>query len=142
MREETIADKIWSIALIAFPALALILGSIPNFLPMYEGDMGAMVKCSLWNPPASNIMSNICPLLLIVFAYTLILTLCYYRSQALGTIKAIFIFSILCLVLSAMALLPHHTVQTMPYALIPILFVIMGIASFIKMQIEIKRFDF
>lgn len=142
MRQDTLADKLWSIALIALPALALIFGSIPGFLQMYDGELKHIVTCTLWNPPARNTMSNLCPLLLLIFAYTLVLALCYYRSQALGTIRAIFVFSIGCLAVSALALLPDNTVQTMPYILIPGTWAVTAVVSFIRMTLEAKRFDF
>ena len=142
MRDEKRSDQIVSGILIAFPVLALILGLIPGFLPMYSQETASYVGCCLLNPPAGNVMTNLCPLLLIVFVYSLILTICYYRSQALGTIKAIFIFSVVCLAVSLLAFLPRQTVQVMPYALIPGLWGIMCIVSFIRMQLEIKRYDF
>ena len=142
MREETRSDRIWSIVLIALPVLAVLLGSIPGFLKMYDGDLYRMVGCTLWNPPARNIMSNLCPAMLLIFAYTLILTVCYYRSQALGTIRAIFVFSIASLFMSAIALLPDNTVKAMPFALIPMLWGALTIVSGIRMTLEAKRFDF
>ena len=141
MREESVADKIWSSVLIALPVIACILGLLP-IMPMYSKEAAGFVACNLLSPPEGNIMTNLCPLLVILFAYTVILTVCYFRSQALGTIKAIFIFSIVCLVISALALLPHNTVQPMPYSLIILVWAVMGVVSFIRMQLEIKRYDF
>ena len=142
MREEKLSDKIWSIVLIALPVLAMLLGSIPGFLKMYDGQLYRMVGCTLWNPPERNIMSNLCPAMLLIFAYTLILTVCYYRSQALGTIRGIFVLSVACFVISGMALLPNNTVKDMPFALIPGIWVIMSVVAFIRMTLEAKRFDF
>ena len=90
MRDDTLWDKICSALLIAVPAVALILCLIPMY-PMM--DLDQYVLRNFLNPPNTNILTNICPMVLIVFVYTLILTICYYRSQALGTIKAIFVFN-------------------------------------------------
>ena len=142
MREEKMSDRIWSIALIVLPVLVMIFCSVPGFLQMYDGELKRIVGCTMWNPPGRNIMSNLCPMLLLLFGYTLILTVCYYRSQALGTIRAIFVFSTACLVMSALALLPNNTVQVMPYVLIPVVWAVLAVASFVRMTLEAKRFDF
>ena len=142
MREETRTDIIVSSILIALPALTLILGVIPGFIPMYDGELAAYAPCSLLSPPDSNVMVNLSPLLLILYAYTLILGICYFRSQALGTIKALFVFSVTCLGVSMLAYLPPKTVTVFPFVLIPITWGIMSIVTFIRMQLEIKRYDF
>ena len=142
MKEETLADKLFSGVLIALPALVVLLGLIPGFLPMYDGEQATYVGCSLLDPPADNVMSNLCPVILITCIYTLILTICYFRSQALGTIKAIFVFSVTCLVVSLLAFLPDRTVKPMPYGLLPIIWAVMCVVAFVRMRLEIKRYDF
>lgn len=142
MKQDTVADRVWCVALIALPALAVLLGSIPGFLLMYDGQTKGVVGCTLWNPPVRNIMSNLCPLLLVLFGYTLVLAVCYYRSQALGTVRALFVFSVVCLVVSTLALLLDHTVMLMPYVLIPGTWVVMSVVCFIRMTLEAKRFEF
>ena len=139
MREDTIWDKIWSGIMIALPALALILGLIPMY--SMTGDKGYEL-CSLLNPPSKNILTNICPMVLIVFVYTLILTVCYYRSQALGTMKAIFIFSVVSLCVTGLALLPDGIMKPWPFLLYVPLWAIMCVISLIRMLSEIKRYDF
>ena len=142
MKNETLADKLFGSVLIALPALVLLLGLIPGFLPMYDGELARYVGCSLLSPPPDNVMTNLCPVILITGIYTLILTICYFRSQSLGTIKAIFVFSITCLVVTLLAFLPDRTVKPMPYGLLPILWTVMCIVAFVRMQLEIKRYDF
>ena len=142
MREEKLGDKIFSTVLIVLPALVLLLSLIPGFLPMYDKELGTYVGCNLLNPPESNVMTNLCPVILITCIYTLILTICYFRSQALGTIKAIFVFSVTCLCASLLAFLPDQTVTLMPFVLIPGTWAVMCIVAFIRMKLEIKRYDF
>ena len=142
MKEETTKDRVWSIALIALPALILILGLIPGFFQVYDLDEKLYQACNFFNAPPSSIMSNFCPLLLVGVGYTLVLTVCYFRSQALGTIKAIFVFSITMLVLSALALVPPETLKPMPYSIMVLLWAVMSVLSFIRMKNEIARYDF
>lgn len=139
MRDETLSDKLWSGIMIAFAALALILGVIPMY-PMYQEE--GYVLRSLLNPPQESIMSNICPMVMIVFVYTLVLTVCYYRSQALGTMKAIFVFSVVSLCVSALALLPENVMKPKPFILYIPFWTVMCVISFIRMKKEIKRYDF
>ena len=139
MRDDTLADKIWSGIMIALPALALVLSVIPMY-PMV-GEEGYEI-CSLLNPPAKNIMTNIAPMVLIVFFYTLILAIFYYRSQALGTMKAIFIFSVVSLCVTGLALLPDNIMKPWPFMWQVLIWGIMCVISFVRMLLEIKRYDF
>ena len=139
MRDETLSDKIWSGIMIGLAALALVLGLIPMY-PMLH-DM-QYVLCCLLTPPDDSIMSNVCPMLMIVYLYTLIVTVCYYRSQALGTMKAIFVFSVVSLCVSALALLPERVMKPSPFWLFLVLWGVMCVVSFIRMKMEIKRYDF
>lgn len=142
MKDEKYGDTLWSSILIVLPALALVLSLIPGMLRIYDPDINQYVGCGLLNAPDSSIMSNFCPLLLVAMAYTLVLAICYYRSQSLGTMKAIFIFSVAVFVVCALALLPEKTLKPMPYSIILILWAIMSLISFIRMKKEIKRYDF
>ena len=142
MREENTKDKVWSIVLIATAAMALLLGVIPGFFQVYDPDQKVYQACNFFNAPPSSIMSNFCPVLLVGIGYTLVLTICYLRSQALGTIKAIFVFSVAVLCLSALALLPQNTVKPMPYSIMVVLWAVMSVLSFIRMKQEIARYDF
>ena len=139
MREETIWDKIWSGILIFLPALALLLTLIPMY-PMMTQD-GYELR-SFLSPPSTNILTNICPMVTIVFLYTLILAICYYRSQALGTIKAIFIFSIVSICVTGLTLLPDHIMKPWPFMWQVYIWLAMCVISFIRMKLEIKRYDF
>ena len=125
--------------MIAFAAVALILGAIPMYPMLHEK---VYVLRSFLNPPSDSVMSNVCPMVMIVFLYTLILTVCYYRSQALGTMKAIFVFSVVCLCVSGLALLPEDAMKTAPFILYIPLWTVMSVISFIRMKKEIKRYDF
>ena len=139
MRDETLADKIWSGIMIALSAIALLLSVIPMY-PMV-GDEGYEL-CSLLSPPSKNILTNICPMVLMVFVYNLILTICYYRSQALGTMKAIFIFSIVSLCVTGLTLLPENIMKPLPFMWLVFLWGAMCVISFVRMLLEIKRYDF
>ena len=139
MRDETLSDKIYSGIMIAFAAVALILGVIPMYPMLHEE---TYVLRSLLKAPAASIMSNVCPMVMMVFLYTLILTICYYRSQALGTMKAIFVFSVLSLCVSGLALLPERVMKPKPFVLYIPLWLVMCVISFIRMKKEIKRYDF
>ena len=139
MRDETLSDKIWSSVLIFFQVLAVILSLIPMY-PMKSD--GEYILCSLLSPPAKNLLTNVCPVVLIVTAYTLILAICYFRSQALGTIRAIFIFSIVALFAAGLMLLPKDVMKPWPFVWHAILWAVMAVISFIRMTLEAKRFDF
>ena len=138
MREDTLWDKICSALLIAIPAVALILCMIPMY-PMM--DLEQYVMRNFLNPPNTNILTNICPMVLIVFVYTLILTICYYRSQALGTIKAIFVFSIVSLCVTGIALLPDGVMKAWPFQIQVYIWLVMCVFSFVRMKMEIKRYE-
>ena len=90
----------------------------------------------------ASILAAFIILLLVLFAYTLVLTICYIRSQALGTIKAIFVFSVVDLVFGLLALLPERTLKPMPFAIIVVVSAVLCVVAFIRMQMEIKRYDF
>ena len=60
----------------------------------------------------------------------------------MGTIEAIFVFSVAVLCLSALALLPQNTVKPMPYSIMVVLWAVMSVLSFIRMKQEIARYDF
>ena len=139
MRNETLSDKIWSGIMIGLAALALVLGLIPMYPMLHDKQY---VLCSLLTPPDDSIMSNVCPMVMIVYLYTLIVTVCYYRSQALGTMKAIFVFSVVSLCVSALALLPERVMKPSPFWLFLVLWGVMCVVSFIRMKMEIKRYDF
>ena len=138
MREDTLWDKICSALLIAIPAVALILCMIPMY-PMM--DLEQYVMRNFLNPPNTNILTNICPMVLIVFVYTLILTMCYYRSQALGTIKAIFVFSIVSLCVTGIALLPEGIMKPWPFNIQVYIWLVMAVLAFVRMKMEIKRYE-
>ena len=138
MREDTLWDKICSALLIAIPAVALILCMIPMY-PMM--DLEQYVMRNFLNPPNTNILTNICPMVLIVFVYTLILTICYYRSQALGTIKAIFVFSIVSLCVTGIALLPEGIMKPWPFSIQVYIWLVMAVLAFVRMKMEIKRYE-
>ena len=138
MREETLWDKIWSIVMIVLPAVSLILCLIPMYPMMADNQY---VLRNFLNPPNTNILTNVCPMVLIVFAYTLILSICYYRSQALGTMKAIFIFSVVALCVTGLTLLPDGIMKSWPFVIHVYLWAVMCVISFIRMKLEIKRYD-
>jgi bacteriorhodopsin len=86
-------------------------------------------------------MSNVAPLLIIFFAYTLLVGFIYLRNQSIGTIRGLFIMSIVCCALSLMALLPHYTVEKWPYSVIPCIFGVQIVVSFIRMKLQQHELD-
>ena len=126
----------------AFPALAFIIGMIPGFFWIYDPDTERYAPCNFFNAPPSSVMSTFCPLLVIGIVYVFVLTFCYFRSQSLGMIKAVFVFSVTVCILCALMLIPTQMVTAMPYGLMVILWGVMSLISFIRMKSEIARYDF
>lgn len=141
MLETRKVDLIWSWTMIGLNVLAMLLGLIPGFIKMYDEETASYVGACLLNAPSGNIMSSMSALLLLIFAYCLILCICYLRSQSVGTVKAIMVFAIGCCVVSALALLPRDTIKAMPYAIIPGLFAVLAVAAGVRGALEQKRLD-
>lgn len=135
------SDLVWSWIIIGLTALALLWGLIPGLMTMYDKQTDSYVPGCLLKVPASNIMSNVAPLLIIFFAYTLLVGFIYLRNQSIGTIRGLFIMSIVCCALSLMALLPHYTVEKWPYSVIPCIFGVQIVVSFIRMKLQQHELD-
>ena len=135
------SDLVWSWIIIGLTALALLWGLIPGSMTMYDKQTDSYVPGCLLKVPASNIMSNVAPLLIIFFAYTLLVGFIYLRNQSIGTIRGLFIMSIVCCALSLMALLPHYTVEKWPYSVIPCIFGVQIVVSFIRMKLQQHELD-
>ena len=140
--QMTKKDVIWSSILIAVPALALVLCVMPFMMYVYDYELREYVLCGMLNLPEDTIMSNLAPVALLATAYNVILGICYYRSQGLGTLKAIFVFSIACMLVTLLALLPRNLLLAVPYIIIPCIFLVQAVLSFIHMKEEEKRYDF
>ena len=137
MFETKKSDIIWSWSLIGLNILALLWGLIPGLITMYDAKLGYVPGC-LWDVPKGNLMENLGPLLIIAFIYCMIVGFIHLRNQSLGSIRGLFVGSVAVCVLSLMALLPHDTVQSMPYGVIPIILGVQSVASCIRM-ILVKR---
>ena len=135
------SDLVWSWIIIGLTALALVWGLIPGLMTMYDKQTDSYIPGCLLKVPAANIMSNVAPLLIIFFAYTLLVGFIYLRNQSIGTIRGLFIMSIVCCALSLMALLPHYTVEKWPYSVIPCIFGVQIVVSFIRMKLQQHELD-
>lgn len=135
------SDLVWSWIIISLTMLALVWGLIPGLMTVYDKKTASYIPGCLWNVPASNIMSNVAPLLLIAFGYCLLVGFIYLRNQSIGTIRGLFIMSIVCCLLSLMALLPHYTVEKWPYSVIPCIFGVQIVVSFIRMKLQQREID-
>ena len=135
------SDLVWSWIIIGLTALALLWGLIPGLMTIYDKQTDSYIPGCLLKVPASNIMSNVAPLLIIFFAYTLLVGFIYLRNQSIGTIRGLFIMSIVCCALSLMALLPHYTVEKWPYSVIPCIFGVQIVVSFIRMKLQQHELD-
>ena len=140
MLESKLRDTIWSWCLIGLNVLALIWGLIPGLMTMYDVKLGYVNGC-LWNVPKGNVMENLGPLLIIVFIYCLIVGFIHLRNQSIGSIRGFFVGSVACCVLSLMALLPHDTVETMPYGVIPMILGVQSIAACVRMILVKRELD-
>ena len=134
-------DLVWSWILVGLNILAVVLCIIPGFIKMYDKQSDSYVPGSFLDVPSSNIMSNVAPLLLVVFAYCLIVAFMYLRGQSLGSIRGYFVGCVATLVLTLMAMLPDHTVADMPYAIIPAIWGVQCVLAFIRMVMEKRRMD-
>ena len=141
MKNTKTSDLIWSWTLVVLNILSIVLGIFPGFLKLYDKQTDSFVPGSLLKVPASNIMSNMAPLLLVVFAYCLIVSFMYLRSQSLGSIRGYFVGAVATCVLTLMAMLPSNTVADMPYAIIPAIWGVVSVMSFIRMKVEKYRLD-
>ncbi len=141
MKDTRKSDLIWSWTLVGLNILSIILGIIPGFIKMYDKKAGGYIGVSLLSAPATNLMNNLGPLLMIVFVYCLIVGFTYLRGQSLGAIRGCFVGCVSALGLSLMALLPHHTVAAMPYAIIPGIWAVQSVLAFIRMKQEKRRMD-
>ena len=121
--------------------LSIVLGIIPGFLKMYDKQTNAYIPGSLLSIPSSNIMKNVAPLLLIVFAYCLIVSVIYLRGQSLAAIRGYFVGTIATCVLTLMAILPDKTVADWPYVIIPAIWGIQIVVSGVMMITEKRRLD-
>ena len=138
------SDLVWSWIIIGLTALALVWGLIPGLMTMYSkdaGEFGGYVPACLWKVPEGNIMGNVAPLLIVAFGYCLLVGFIYLRNQSIGTIRGLFIMSIVCMLLSLMALLPHNTVEKWPYSVIPCIFAVQTVVSFIRMKLQQRALD-
>lgn len=141
MIETKKSDLIWSWMLVGLNILSIVLGIFPGFIKMYDKQAGGYVGGSLLDVPDANIMSNVAPLLLIVFAYCLIVAIMYLRGQSLGAIRGYFVGTVATLVLTLMAMLPSNTVADMPYGVIPCIWGVQAVLSCIRMIMEKRRLD-
>lgn len=141
MYETKKSDLIWSWSLVGLNMLAIILGIFPGFIKMYDKQSDSYIGGSLLSVPSSNIMSNLAPLLLLVFAYCLIVSVMYLRGQSLGAIRGYFVGCVATLVLTLMAMLPDHTVEDMPYAIIPGIWGIQCVLACVRMVMEKRRLE-
>ena len=141
MLEVRKRDLVWSWTLIALNALALIWGLIPGLMTMYSRDAGGYVAACLWKVPEGNIMSNVAPMLIIVFIYCLIAAFVHLRNQTVGSIRGLFVGSVACCLLSLMAILPADTVEDWPYSVIPCILGMQSLLSAIRMVLTKKRWD-
>lgn len=135
------SDLIWSWIIIGLTMLALIWGMIPGLMTVYDKQSDSYIPGCLWKVPASNIMSNVAPLLIVAFGYCLLVGFIYLRNQSIGTIRGLFIMSIVCCLLSLMSLLPHYTVEKWPYSVIPCIFGVQIVVSFIRMKLQQREID-
>ena len=135
------SDLVWSWIIISLTLAGLIWGLIPGLMTVYDKQTASYIPGCLWKVPASNIMSNVAPLLIAAFAYCLLTGFIYLRNQSIGTIKGLFIMSIVCVLLSLMALLPHYTVEKWPYSVIPCIFGVQTVVSFIRMKLQQYELD-
>lgn len=141
MKNTRVSDLVWSWLLVGLNILSILLSIIPGFIKMYDKQTDSYIGGSLLDVPDSNIMSNMAPLLLIVFAYCLIVSVMYLRGQSLGAIRGYFVGAVATCVLALMALLPSNTVATVPYAVIPAIWGLVSVLSFIRMKMEKHRLD-
>ena len=136
------SDLVWSWIMVGLNIFGILWGLIPGLMTMYSKDAGGIyVNACLLMVPAGNIMANVAPLLLVAFGYCLLVGFIYMRNQTIGSIRGLFIMSIVCVALSMLSLLPHNTVETWPYSVIPITFGVQTVVSFIRMQIDQRRAD-
>jgi len=142
-------DRVWSWLLIVLPALILIASLIPGIMQMYDNVQKQYVACGLLNMPGEETaMHNIRLPLLAALAYWVILGVMYYRSQGLGTLKAIMIFGFLCAFLFAIALIVKANsvnitlVKGMPYGLLPIACLAVSVLSIVRLKMEEKNYEF
>ena len=147
MRKMDRKDTIWSVTLIVIAVLGLVLSVIPGMLQVYSKEMKNYVGCGLLNVPGGTVMENMMPMLLALYGYTVLLTVLYYRSQGLGTLKGIMIFGIADTLLSLMGLLPKIDAETvllkpLPFLVIPCLFAVLTVLSIIRLRKEEARYDF
>lgn len=141
MRDARKSDAIWSWLLVGLNVLSIVLSIIPGFIKMYDKQTKTYIPGSLLDVPASNIMSNVAPLLLIVFAYCLIVGIMYMKGQTLASIRGYFVGAVATCVLTLMAMLPHETVADMPYAVIPAIWGVLAVLSGIRMTMEKRRLE-
>ena len=135
------SDLVWSWIIISLTAFALLWGLIPGLMTVYDKQTASYIPGCLWKVPASNIMSNVAPLLIMAFGYCLLVGFIYLRNQSIGTIRGLFIMSIVCLLLSLMSLLPHYTVEKWPYSVIPCIFGVQTVVTFIRMKLQQRELD-
>ena len=135
------SDLVWSWIIISLTMLALLWGLIPGLMTVYDKQTASYIPGCLWKVPASNIMSNVAPLLIAAFAYCLLTGFVYLRNQSIGGIRGLFIMSIVCELLSLMALLPHYTVEKWPYSVIPCIFGAQILVTFIRMKLQQHELD-
>lgn len=141
MLEVRKRDLIWSWILIGLNGLSLLLGMIPGMIKIYDKEVQDFVNGCLWKVPSGNIMSNIAPLLIVAFAYSLLTCFIYLKGQSVGKIRGILVLSIACGVLSLLPMLPPGIILKMPYGIISCIWGVQSIAAFIRMKMEEKRFD-
>ena len=110
-------------------------------MTVYDKQTASYIPGCLWKVPASNIMSNVAPLLIAAFAYCLLTGFVYLRNQSIGGIRGLFIMSIVCELLSLMALLPRYTVEKWPYSVIPCIFGVQILVTFIRMKLQQHELD-
>ena len=141
MYEKRKQDVIISWTMIVLNVLPIILVLIPGFIQMYDQEQEKYVSGCLWKIPAENVMKSMAPVLILLFSYCLILTICYFRSQSVNTCKAVMVFAFAACIIALMALMPDNTILTMPYIIVPALFFVLGILSIVRFVMEQKRFD-
>ena len=141
MFETKKSDLVWSWIIIGLTIAALVWGLIPGLMTMYDVQTDTYIPACLWKVPSSNIMANVAPLLIVAFAYCLLTGFIYLRNQTIGSIRGLFIMSIVCCLLSLMSLMPRYTVEKWPYSVIPCIFAVQTVVSFIRMKLQQHELD-
>ena len=148
MKGNRKSDVVWSWILIICPSICLLASVIPGMIWAYDPVVAAYRACGLLNVPDNTVLSNLAPLLLLSYAYTVLLGVIYSRNQGLGTLKAVFVFHITNTVLTLFGLIPRNVatgetmIKPMPYILLCAVFALGAILAFIRLKKEEDRYEF